>query len=722
MTTTMTADPRLGAGAEGTPASGVDDVTMEPPRRRRNLLMRVALGREGDPRWARPSLWALLLATAVLYFYRLTQSGYANEFYAASVKSATKSFTAWLFASLDSANSITVDKPPAAIWVMGLSARIFGFSSFSLLLPQALMGVGTVALTYAAVRRFSGHVAGLVAGAIVALTPVAALMFKFDNPDALLALSMTAACYMVVRAIETSRGRRALFWLLGAGWLLGLAFLTKMLQGLLVLPGLGLAYLVAAPRSWWTRVWHLLAAAASLVASAGWFIALVSLWPASSRPYIGGSTNNSLWELAIGYNGLSRVLGGEGNAGGGGGQNSGFGGTAGWLRMFNSAFGAEISWLLPAAAILLVAGLVAAGRRPLSDRPRAALILWGGALLTTAGVFSFMQGTVHPYYAVALAPLIGATVAVGGKRVWDRTSTTGLVGVAWRTVLALAVAVTAGWGFHLMATQAPSWHPALRWIAVIAGIAGAIGFVVGGLDLHRGGQRLRLAAASMLMVGSVGAILPTTAWTVATAASAHSGSIPTSGPSGAGSGMGGGGMGGFGGTRGSMTGAPGQNGTSSTTSQQPPSGQAGPTGQSGTTIPGGSTNQSVTGSTGGTATSDGQGGSNAELVALLNKAGTTWSAAVIGDQTAAGYILNTNTAVFCIGGWSGSDNNVTLAQFEQYVAEGRIHYFIAGGGMGGGGGMGAGSTSASAITSWVTSTFKSTTVGGTTVYDLTTKA
>lgn len=624
----------------------------------RGRLARVFLGRRGDPAWARPGLWALLLATATLYLWNITNSGYANEFYAAAVKSATESWTALLWGSLDSGLSITVDKPPAAIWIMGLSGRLFGFSSWSMLMPEALMGVGTVALTYGAVRRVANHAAGLIAGAIVTLTPVAALMFRFNNPDALLVLCLAAAMYMVVRAIETSKGRRALLWMLGAGWLIGLAFLTKMLQGLLILPALGLVYLLFAPRGLWTRVWHLLAAAASLVVSAGWLIALCAVWPAATRPYIGGSTNNSLWELALGYNGLARIFGGSGGTGGapGGNGNTGFGGASGILRMFQSAFGAEISWFLPAALLLLVLGLVAAGRRPRTDLARAGLVLFGLSMLLTALVFSFMSGTVHPYYAVALAPLIGGTVGIGASLVWERARSDSRVALAWRGGLAAAVAGTAGWGFYLLATHASTWYPALRWTALVVGFGGALVYFVAGV--LGTSLLLRRIAAGGLIAAALAAAAPGAAWTLATAAQGHNGSIPMTGPSSAQT-MGGG------------MGGPGTGSTSST-----------------------------------------------DLVALLNSAGTKWSAAVVGDQTASSYILSTDTAIYCIGGWSGSDNNVTLDQFKQLVADGQIHYFLSGGRMGGGPGGGS-SGSASQVTSWVTSTFNSTTVDGVTVYDLT---
>jgi 4-amino-4-deoxy-L-arabinose transferase-like glycosyltransferase len=251
------------------------------------LVTEVVPKRRRHPdRWG---LVALLASTAVLYLWGLSKSGWANQFYAAAAQAGSKSWKAFLFGSLDQSNFITVDKPPASLWVMDLSARIFGVNTWSILAPQALEGVAAVAILYAAVRRVSTPTAGLLAGAVLATTPVAALMFRYDNPDALLVLLMTAAAYATVRAVE----RAGVRWLLLAGALIGFAFLTKMLQGLLVVPGLAGAYLVAAPTSLRRRVLHVLAAGGALVVAAGWWVALVELWPAGSRPYIGGSTNNS---------------------------------------------------------------------------------------------------------------------------------------------------------------------------------------------------------------------------------------------------------------------------------------------------------------------------------------------------------------------------------------------------------------------------------------------
>ena len=205
-------------------------------------------------------------------------------------------------------------------------------------------------------------------------------------------------------------------------------------QALLVVPALGLVYLVAGAPRLRTRLLQLLGALGALVVSAGWYIALGEIWPTGSRPYIGGSTTNSLLELALGYNGLGRLLGGSGNGGGGGGAgggNTGFGGTAGITRLFTGELALEISWLLPAALFLLLGGLWISRRAPRTDRLRAGMLLWGGWSLVTGLVFSFMSGTMHPYYTVALAPGIVALVAVGGVALWRRRAA---LGGAARTV------------------------------------------------------------------------------------------------------------------------------------------------------------------------------------------------------------------------------------------------------------------------------------------------
>ena len=614
------------------------------------------------PRWERPALLALLVGTAVLYLWNLSASGYANDFYAAAVQAGTQSWKAWLFGSLDSGNAITVDKPPASLWVMTLSARIFGFNSWSLLVPQALMGIGSVALLHAAVRRWAGPVAGLLAAAALALTPAAVLMFRFDNPDALLVLLLVAGAYATVRAIDAVTVRASTWWLVAAGAAVGFGFLTKMGQALLVVPAFGLAYLVAGPPRLRTRLVQLLAALGSMIVSAGWFIALVELWPADSRPYIGGSTTNSLLELALGYNGLGRILGGSGNGGGGfGGGNAGFGGEAGILRLFTDELGLEISWLLPAALIALVALVVLAGRRPRTDRLRAAALLWGGWTLVTGLVFSFMSGTMHPYYTVALAPGIAALVGIGSTALWARRES-----LVARGGLALMVAATAAWSFVLLAGSAESFAW-LRWVAVGLAVPAVVGLLVGVGRLRRAAL---VGVVAALLTGLVGS----GAYAVATASVAHTGSIPTVGT-----------------TSSAMGGGPGG----------APSGDR-PAGDAGTPPQGMGGGMGVS--------------TNSELTALLTATDGTWSAAVATSQTAASLELATGTAVMSTGGWGGSDSAVTLEQFQADVASGQISYYI-GGGQGGGPGGDSDSTS-SQIAEWVAANYTATTVGGQTVYDL----
>jgi 4-amino-4-deoxy-L-arabinose transferase-like glycosyltransferase len=684
------------------------------PPARPGRLRRLVRGATDQPAWVRPAAFGLLLLTAVLYLWGLGASGYANEFYAAAVQAGTKSWRALLFGALDAGNAITVDKPPAALWIMGLSGRIFGFNSWSMLVPQALEGVAAVGLLYATVKRWSGPVAGLVAGALFAVTPVAVLMFRFNNPDALLTLLLVAGAYCVTRAVE----RGSTKWLLLAGTAIGFGFLTKMMQAFLVLPAFALVFLIAAPGRWYRRLGQLLAAGLAVVVSAGWFVALVELWPAASRAYIGGSTDNSELELALGYNGLGRLFGeggGSGGASGGGGGGGGFGGAAGLTRMFNSNFGTQISWLLPAALIAIVAGLALAYRAPRTDRFRAGVLLWGLWTVVTGLTFSYMSGIVHEYYTVALAPGLAGLIAVVGVALWRRGD------LAARAVLALLVAVTAAWSYVLL-DRTPSWHPWIRYAVAVVGVLGVALLLIDRRHLKR-----------LAVVGTIAVVLTgfgaSTAYAVSTAATTHNGSTPTAGPSGQRGGM----RGGPGGTGGDgqlpSGGMPG-NGERPTGTMPQGTRQGSPQGTSkgssqGMTPPNGSSSSSSGSSSSGSDSqpSGGQtmgGATSAALVKLLKatkSSGVTWSAAVVGSQSAASLELSSDTSVMAIGGWSGSDAYPTLAQFEKYVAEGKIRYYVSGGQQGGGPGGQQGTSSA--IATWVAAHYTKVTVGGQTVYDLT---
>ncbi|MDT0494814.1 glycosyltransferase family 39 protein [Streptomyces griseus] len=669
-----------------------------------------------SPRWARPALYGLLLAVGLAYFWNLSASGYANSFYSAAVQAGSQSWKAFFFGSLDSANAITVDKPPAALWPMALSVRLFGLNSWAILAPQVLMGVATAAVLNTAVRRRFGPVAGLIAVGVLALTPVAALMFRFNNPDALLTLLMTVAVWCVLRALEDGRTK----WLLWAGAAVGLAFLTKTLQAFLILPPLAVLYAVCAPVPVRKRLGQLALSALTMVVAGGWWVAIVELLPASSRPYVGGSQTNSFLELTFGYNGLGRLNGEEtGSVGGRGGGGGGGWGETGIGRMFDSEVGGQIAWLLPAALILLLAGLWLSRKAGRTDSARAAFLAWGGALVMTGAVFSFMAGIFHQYYTVALAPYVAALVAMGAVVLWEERA------ARWpRAVLAGTVAVTVVWAYVLLG-RTPEYLPWLRWAVLVGGLVGAVGLLVVG---RVGGRALALAVVGLSFAASLAG---PAAYTVSTLNSGHQGSIVTAGPSGGG-GMGGPGGGGRGGPGGGPGGAPGggpDGGGGQRGGTQPPGGMpAAPGGAApGGAVQGGA----VPGGAGAGMRGEGGGGMggllngasvSAEAKALLEKDADdyTWAAAAVGAQNAASYQLATGDPVMAVGGFNGSDPSPTLAQFKKYVAEGKIHYFISRGTGGGvGGGMGGGAGTSSQIAAWVAENFTEVSAGSATFYDLT---
>jgi 4-amino-4-deoxy-L-arabinose transferase-like glycosyltransferase len=742
------------------PRHAIGGRAMPAGRRIRHLLR----GPDTDPRWARPALLGLLALTALLYLWDLGRNGWANDFYAAAVQAGTKSWKAFFFGSFDSSSFITVDKTPASLWVMELSGRIFGFSQWSMLVPQALEGVGSVLLLYAAVRRWFGPAAGLVAGLALALTPVAALMFRFNNPDSLLVLLMVAAAYTLVRAVENGRTR----WLVSCGVLLGFAFLAKMLQAFLVVPGFAVAYLVAGPPRLGKRLWQTVLMGIGIIAGAGWWVLAAELVPAADRPYFGGSTNNNILQLAIGYNGLGRITGNEtGSIGGRGPGGGGFGGSTGLLRLFHSEFGGQVSWLLPAALISLAAMAWVSRRAARTDRTRAAALMWGGWVLVTGLVFSYMSGIIHPYYMVALAPGIAALVGIGATALWQSR-----LGLAGRLGAGAAVLVTAVWAFVLL-DRTPDWLPWLRWVVVVAGVFGACALVAGPwlarlARLTRSRQaRLALVLAPVGLAMVAGLAGPA-AYALDTVNSTHTGSLPSAGPQAVGfggpgaggpgaGGPGAGGPGGAAGGRGFAGGQTGQFGGAGTGATGVPggTGTAGGTGASGGTgAPSGAGTAGGTGVPGGTGSAGTQPGGipagagsargfggaagfggadraggmggpgglsgdtqvSSALTKLLeqNASSYKWVAATEGSQEAAPLELATGDAVIAIGGFNGTDPWPTLAAFKELVAKHEVHYYVGRNSQSFGGGQGS-----SAIASWVAAHFKKLTVGGQTVYDLT---
>lgn len=645
------------------PAEPPSTDTTPPPPRDGTLARRIAV-------------LGLLAATAVLYIWGLSASGWANAFYSAAAQAGGQSWTAWFFGSSDAANAITVDKTPAALWVTGLSVRLFGLSSWSILVPQALMGVATVALLYASVRRTAGPAAGLLAGAALALTPVAVLMFRFNNPDSLLVLLLAVAAYAVLRAVEAGRTR----WLLLAAALVGFGFLTKMLQAFLVLPAFAAVWLLAAPVGIGRRLRDLALAGLTMLAAAGWWVLVVELWPADARPYIGGSQNDSVLELIFGYNGFGRLTGDEvGSVGGGPGR--GWGET-GVTRLFDAELGGQTSWLLPAALVLLAVLLWWTRRAPRTDRLRAAAIVWGGWLVVTGTVFSAMAGIFHGYYVVALAPAIAALVGIGAATLWRDRAAPGA-----RVALAGVVALTAGWAFVLL-RRTPEWQPWLAWVVLAVGLLAALVL----LGVHR---LPRAAAATAAAVAVVVALAGPGGYALATAATSHTGAIPSAGPAGAG-------------MRGPGRMPDGARGGTG----RPPASVAG--------MPGGPGGQGGGGFGRGFAGLLGSPTPSTAVVDVLAKGASayTWPVAAVGSNNAAGYQLATGFPVMALGGFNGTDPSPTLERFQQLVAQGQVHWFV--GESGPGGTESGGSDEAHRIADWVAATYTPTTVDGVTLYDLTT--
>jgi 4-amino-4-deoxy-L-arabinose transferase-like glycosyltransferase len=633
------------------------------------VLARIMGTRTDEAAWVAPAMLGVVGLAAILYLVNLTVSGYANTYYSAAALAGSQSWSAWFFGSLDSANFITVDKPPLGTMLIGLSVRLLGLSSWSILLPEALAGIGTVILLMATVRRTFGPAAAVIAGLVSALTPAAVLIFRYDNPDALLTLLLVAAAYAFVRSLE----RGSLRWVATAAILVGFGFLTKYLQAWFVLPAFALTWLVAAPGPLGRRIVGLAVAFVAVLFASGWWVAVMELIPAANRAYIGGSDTNSVIELLLGYDGLGRIFGQGGGAGPGGGG-GGFSGTPGPLRLFNAELGGQVAWLLPLALVSIGIGLVARRRHARTDAKRAAYLMWGLWLVIHAVVFSFMSGIIHSYYAVAMAPAIGALVGGGLVELWRVRERVRWGGIA----LAVAVAGSAILAWRLL-ERTPAFAPGLGLAIVALSIPVAVVLVSPARLI---GRRAALVAAGL---GLALMLAGPAAYAADTMQTAYSGGDPSAGPA-AIDATGRGGLG-------------GRNG--------------GPAGGFGGVTNGGAddANPAVT-------ADDGGGSSQADsaLVEYLvaNRGGATWILAVNGANEAGSIELASGLPVMAMGGFSGGDPAPTLAQLQAYVASAQLRYILVGS-SGRGGPNGASSD----ITSWVTTNGTVVeSVGNGTLYDL----
>lgn len=579
----------------------------------------------------------LLIATGVLYLFGAMHNDMANSYYAAAVQAASQNWTAWLFGGLDAANYVSIDKPPLATMIMGLSARLFGFSSFSMLLPSVLAGVGSVLLLYSAVKRQFGFTSAMISAVTLMLTPVAALMFGFNNPDAILTFMLTASGYAFLRSLE---GRRPLLWLGLAGLFTGLAFNTKMLQGLIVLPAMVIVYLAFAKPPIVTRFLHLMFAGVITTVSTLWWSVLVWLTPSGNRPWVGSTNDNSIWSLIFGYNGFGRLLGNRGGGGGGtpsgghGPGGTGFGGQTGIFRIFNNDFGPNIAWLLVLA--LASGGLLLwiLRKTPRTNRGRAAVIFWTLWLIIHIVIFSMTSGVIHPYYVVVMAPAVAALIGIGVPFLWGayirRKS------YAW--ILPMLVGVTA-----VIAIIILSYAGTMTWLMWTVGALGAIGMIGLLANLYMPKRWLQ----NLAIITSVAAcMIAPVVYILSTINVTHTGSIPTAGPS--------------------------------STAMQ------------------GSNNEKS------------QADSALVQYLLQNQNGAAWLVAVDSANESAAIQLTSGQPVMAIGGFNGSDTPLTLEQFKQLVADGKLKYYAASS-HGHGGGPNGGN---SEITNWIKKNGKVVNYGG----------
>lgn len=649
----------------------------------------------GLDRWEIPALIGILVVTAVAYLWNLAASGWANSFYAAAVQAGSVSWKAAFFGSSDAANSITVDKTPASLWVMELSVRIFGLSTWSMLAPEVLLMVGTVIVTWATVRRSFGPAAGLLSGVLLALTPIAAVMFRYNNPDALLVFLMAVSAWAMVRAVSDGRWR----WLVVCGAAIGFGFLTKQMQVFLILPALVLTYFFAGPPKFWKRTLQLVAALGSLLVAAGWWVVIAEIWPTNNRPWVGGSQKNSIMDLTLGYNGLGRLSGNEhggmpgmggGHPGGGG---HGFGGASGITRMFQAQQEGQIAWLIPAALVALLAGLVLCGKRTRTDGQRAQLVLFGLWAVVSTVVLSYMNGIFHPYYTVAMAPAIAALAAIGAVLAWRHRE------VLWvRLAAALAIALTGALAWQTLA-RTPHFLPWLRWAIVIVAVVAAFGTAAssGLLSAMKLPARLDPRIVTAVLAGFVLLAGPV-AYTADTVGSTASGGMPSAGPQ--------------------IPGQHGPFGPGNNPVNRNPGGGAGGN-RIGNHVDNG---QQPVGAPGGPGGFGRNQKPSARLIGMLQADGGkyTWAAATVSANNAAGYQLGSQLPVMPVGGFSGGDPSPTLSQFQQDVAQGKVHYFLVNtGGPGGNRGGGSNNSASSQITQWVQKTYRAQVIDGVTVYDLT---
>lgn len=602
---TPTAQESLAASA-----TKIQPFTGQGTPRWRRVLLRVLLGANPSPRWERPALTALLVLTTLLYTLGLDINGWANSYYSAAVMAGSQDWTAFFYGSSDPGNAITVDKPPVSLWVMSITVRLFGLNSWSLLVPQALMGVLTVFVMYKLVRMRFGAATGLLAATLMAVTPVSTVMFRYNNPDALLILLMVGIAFSALKSIDREQPK----WIVLAGALVGAGFLTKQLQIGLILPALIVTYLVFARTTWPKRFIHLtLAGFAAIVVSGSWLLA-VQLSDSTERPFIGGSRNNSAIELALGYNGLGRLTGEDASRTLSGptatlAQNP----DPGFHRFLQPQLSGQFGWFIPFAVVGLAITVWYLCKRHNLKATNALLLFSSIWFVTATTVVAYMSGILHPYYSLTSVPPMCCLASIGlifltrrHRQRWSRAITA--VTLAGSLVVAFITAVRSTVDFPFLPLV----------IAMVGGLTLAFQLLPPPTQFIS-----RVSFWSLTATLLLGPVL----WSINTAASPHVGAGVIAGPS--------------------ILGVRSDHPARNHLSPDLPDSVA--VVMFGDTLP-------------------------PDIVRRARDAAEhlTWAAATVGSETAANLQLDSGRAVLPVGGFDGTDPYPTLEDFQLWVNEGRV--------------------------------------------------
>lgn len=563
--------------------------------------------------WERLGLFVILMGTAGLYIWGLDRNGWANPYYSAAAQAGSVDWKAFFFGSTDAGNMITIDKPPLSVWIMSLSARIFGLNTWSLLVPQAIMGMATTWLIYKIIRRSHPAPPALLGALVYATTPVVVLMSRFNNPEPLMGLLTVSAAYFVVRAIEDGRWR----WYLLAGSALGLGFMAKQIQAFLVVPALIAAVVILGAGPLLSRLRKLAGALVALAVCGGWWMAIVDLTPATQRPYVGGSLTNSVLELTVDYNGLARFIHLPITAGGAAAQPDAedlapYDG--GLSRMFNGNFAPESGWLLfPAIAVILLLTVL-----PYLLSKRAAVrglgIIAGCWFLTAFLVLSFMGTMIHSYYTYSLGAPIALLLPVGLYALWRNRDR-----LAVRLIGVVVVLASSYMAIRVM-QYSDDWPVMLVPVVLGCGLAAAM------MWIYSNRRWQAWITAGLLTVSMIAGPLTADFFTISTR---QAGTNPISGPI--------------------------SNNPAAISRHLQDIREGKPLWAQ----------QVAYGSD-----------TSLALIRLLADTNETWAAATYTAQNAALYQLASNRPVMAIGGWLGMDPAPDLERFKQMVRQGHIRYFI----------------------------------------------